>query len=482
MNFLRRRLSDSSFVANLPNGYMMDLQRPDNSTSSPVSPALERKQQPPQQNPASSSSSSGSSLFSSITNAVKQTTQAAAGLVEPTGPPAPPVVLKPKILLVIDDAHTDWPKYFRGKKVNMEYEIRVEQAEFSELNLASYVNGGCMVDMQVMRNGTKVVRSFKPDFVLIRQHAYSMTPGEDFRSLILGLQYGGVPSVNSLYSIHNFCSKPWVFSQLIKIFQSLGAEKFPLIEQSFFPNHKQMVSDTGFPYGSRTRRRDVSGAVCYGLVSGCGQYSISDPSNNPLCLLSGTVTASGPYVNSYGERCGDDLSRRDRAKIKPRAVLETSGAEIHEGRRQLESFVHILAFWGVLTTRGSSARYHNDLLTVIVPLSDPLTVIVPLSDLLTVIVLLSVPLTVIVLLSVPLTVIVPLSVPLTVIVPLSDPLTVIVPLSDLLTVIVLLSVPLTVIVLLSVPLTVIVPLTSCADPPASPRRPAAPGGRSAHRF
>ncbi|MEE6501603.1 hypothetical protein FKM82_004268 [Ascaphus truei] len=29
MNYLRRRLSDSSFIANLPNGYMTDLQRPE---------------------------------------------------------------------------------------------------------------------------------------------------------------------------------------------------------------------------------------------------------------------------------------------------------------------------------------------------------------------------------------------------------------------------------------------------------------------
>ncbi|RMC03067.1 hypothetical protein DUI87_20260 [Hirundo rustica rustica] len=54
--------------------------------------------------------------------------------------------------------------------------------------------------------------SFKPDFVLIRQHAYSMALGEDFRSLIIGLQYGGIHTVNSLYSIYNFCSKPWVVS------------------------------------------------------------------------------------------------------------------------------------------------------------------------------------------------------------------------------------------------------------------------------
>lgn len=52
-------------------------------------------------------------------------------------------------------------------------------------------------------------RSFKPDFVLIRQHAFSMTQNEDFRNLIIGLQYGGVASINSLASIYNMCDKPW---------------------------------------------------------------------------------------------------------------------------------------------------------------------------------------------------------------------------------------------------------------------------------
>ncbi|XP_031995911.1 synapsin-3 isoform X2 [Hylobates moloch] len=243
MNFLRRRLSDSSFVANLPNGYMTDLQRPDSSTSSPASPAMERRHPQPL---AASFSSPGSSLFSSLSSAMKQAPQATSGLMEPPGP-ATPIVQRPRILLVIDDAHTDWSKYFHGKKVNGEIEIRVEQAEFSELNLAAYVTGGCMVDMQVVRNGTKVVRSFKPDFILVRQHAYSMALGEDYRSLVIGLQYGGLPAVNSLYSVYNFCSKPWVFSQLIKIFHSLGPEKFPLVEQTFFPNHKPMVTAPHFP-------------------------------------------------------------------------------------------------------------------------------------------------------------------------------------------------------------------------------------------
>ncbi|KAJ3602311.1 hypothetical protein NHX12_030070 [Muraenolepis orangiensis] len=147
MNFLRRRLSDSSFISNLPNGYMTDLQRPDPpappppatspsqpgtspspSTTTAQSPSrapgpvqsspagLERRQtmpsqhqQPPpqsQQAPQSSSSSSSGffSSFSSITNAVKQT---AAGFVEQTAA-SPVLSRKYKTLLVVDEPQHEW--------------------------------------------------------------------------------------------------------------------------------------------------------------------------------------------------------------------------------------------------------------------------------------------------------------------------------------------------------------------------------------
>ncbi|XP_068598067.1 synapsin-2b [Brachionichthys hirsutus] len=288
MNFLRRRLSDSSFMSNLPNGYMADLQRPDPSapavptasspsqqgaapamTSGPAlsptkapaasqapasSPASQERRpsqqaQQPQQSQSSTSSGGSSSFFSSfssITNVVKQTAASAAGFVEQSAP-SPSLSKRFKLLLVIDEPQHEWAKVFRGKKVLGDYDVRVEQAEFSEVNLIAHSNGTCNVDMQVIRGGTKVVRSFKPDFVLVRQHAFSMAQNEDFRNLIIGLQYAGIPAVNSLDSIYNLCDKPWAFSQLINNQKRCGSDKFPLIDQTFYPNYKDMITTPSFP-------------------------------------------------------------------------------------------------------------------------------------------------------------------------------------------------------------------------------------------
>ncbi|XP_036030077.1 synapsin-1 isoform X1 [Onychomys torridus] len=265
MNYLRRRLSDSNFMANLPNGYMTDLQRPQPpppppSAASPgvtpgsVTATAERASTAaPVASPAAPSpgSSGGGGFFSSLSNAVKQTTAAAAATfseqVGGSSGGAGRGGAAARVLLVIDEPHTDWAKYFKGKKIHGEIDIKVEQAEFSDLNLVAHANGGFSVDMEVLRNGVKVVRSLKPDFVLIRQHAFSMARNGDYRSLVIGLQYAGIPSVNSLHSVYNFCDKPWVFAQMVRLHKKLGTEEFPLIDQTFYPNHKEMLSSTTYP-------------------------------------------------------------------------------------------------------------------------------------------------------------------------------------------------------------------------------------------
>lgn len=46
-------------------------------------------------------------------------------------------------LLVLDDQNTDWSKYFRGKRLHGDYDIRVEQAEFRVRFKNRIVFSGC---------------------------------------------------------------------------------------------------------------------------------------------------------------------------------------------------------------------------------------------------------------------------------------------------------------------------------------------------
>ncbi|XP_065280935.1 synapsin-like [Dermacentor albipictus] len=148
--------------------------------------------------------------------------------------------------------------------------------------------------MAAMRQGTKVVRSFRPDMVLVRQHVRDGS--RDNRPFLLGLRLGGVPAVNSLHSLYNFQDKPWVFAQLQGAQRRLGREQFPLVEQSFFPNHADMLAASKFPcvvkvghaHGglgkvrvqSQQELQDVAG-----LVALAGDYCVVEPFVEAKCDL-----------------------------------------------------------------------------------------------------------------------------------------------------------------------------------------------------
>jgi hypothetical protein len=87
-----------------------------------------------------------------------------------------------------------------------------------------------MIDVDVVRNGNRIIkfvsliqpsdmifdrvlfvkRSFRPDYVLIRQHVTDTNT--DWKSILIGLQYGLIPSTNNLNAVYNFVDRAWVVS------------------------------------------------------------------------------------------------------------------------------------------------------------------------------------------------------------------------------------------------------------------------------
>ena len=56
-------------------------------------------------------------------------------------------------LLVVDDQNTDWAKYFRGKRLHTDWDIKVDQVEFKDLSVSASSSGGVTANIRSFKSG-----------------------------------------------------------------------------------------------------------------------------------------------------------------------------------------------------------------------------------------------------------------------------------------------------------------------------------------
>ncbi|THD29022.1 Synapsin IIa [Fasciola hepatica] len=214
-----------------------------------------------------------------------------------------------KVLLVIDDSQTDWSKYFKGRKVLGEWDVRVEQAQYSEITMTAYSEQGCVINIYHNLSQNKPTRSFKPDFVLLRQHASGSN--EDWQAILTGLMFGGTPCLNTLHAVYNMKNRPWLFAHLLLLRNRLGKETFPLINQVYHTSHKEMITAPAFPtivkvglgHGGEGKIRadnpmvyqDVTSMLTYGNL-----YVTTEPFIDAKCDLH--IQKIGPNYKAFARK------------------------------------------------------------------------------------------------------------------------------------------------------------------------------------
>lgn len=116
--------------------------------------------------------------------------------------------------------------------------------------MCTYHSLGAVLRLSDMMAPQAPARTFRPTFILMRSVTKS---GEsigngDSRNLLFGLQLAGLPAVNSLASVFSTLERVSVHAELKRVQRQLGGkEAFPLIEQDYYPSHKEMSVDPGFP-------------------------------------------------------------------------------------------------------------------------------------------------------------------------------------------------------------------------------------------
>ena len=150
-----------------------------------------------------------------------------------------------EVLVVGGDPSVEWTRYFEGRKMIDGTEVHVTQCPWEAITMTCYSeNSRTMALVSLPSKYGKP--SFTPDLVLVRSAVRASAP-VDYRNVLLGFAFAGVPCVNSAQSLYLCQEKPLIYAALRSVRDKLGADKFPLIEQTFYPSWRSMTFPGDLP-------------------------------------------------------------------------------------------------------------------------------------------------------------------------------------------------------------------------------------------
>jgi len=174
-----------------------------------------------------------------------------SGAAQPAAEPVPKAesAPKPAVLLVIQaDGEYDWVEIFAGKMLSDGRPIKVVQTGWSDLMVtADAPPSRTPLLVHIRPKSGCPGKTVVPDFLLVRNETRDATGDQDARNALFGLMFAGVPSVNSLHSIYMFLERPIVQGELNKLAVRHGHRQFPVVQQSYFADHRTMMYGGSFP-------------------------------------------------------------------------------------------------------------------------------------------------------------------------------------------------------------------------------------------
>lgn len=220
-------------------------------------------------------------------------------------------VQKPAILLVVvPNKKYKYAQLFNGNTLNDGRHIEVVEAMWSEFLVSSDVDARGTRCLVTLSPGG---RTFQPDFLLVRSEVRGVTVEQDFRNSLYGLMFANIPSLNSLHSIYCFLERPVVQAELNKIQTILGPDAFPVVEQSFFASHREMLYGNRFPAVTKLGHAHAG----YGKMKIENHHSMDDY-RSVLALTNCYVTAEPFIEGEYDlriQKIGSHLRAFKRASI-----------------------------------------------------------------------------------------------------------------------------------------------------------------------